>query len=607
MFSRLFTVLVAPLLSVAVSINSYADTIHESYAFSMMGNPKYSSDFTHFDYTNPAAPKGGKITLSALGTFDSFNAYASRGTAAARSGQLYDTLYTGSDDEIGSYYPLIAESVRYDNNFNWAEVNINANARFQDNSPITAKDVSFSFNKFMTEGVAQFRSFYHDVKVKAISRYTVRIELPKNNKEMMLGLIGGLPIMPESYWQHHKLSEPLTTPPLGSGPYRISDYRLGQYISYTRLNDYWAADLPVNRGRYNFDTIRYDYYLDDNIALEAFKAGEFDLRIETSPKNWATQYIGHNIAKGYIVKQDENNQSAQDSRWLAFNIQRPLFADRRVRQAITLAFDFQWMNKALYYDAYQRANSYFQNTPYAAQGAPSAEELVWLTPLKDKIPAEVFANAYQPPKTDGSGFPRNNLQQAMQLLEKAGWHIVDKKLVNVKTGQPFRFELLLPSTGNLQYVLPFQHSLKQLGIEMQIREVDSSQFINRRRSRDFDMVPLVYNGMNYPESSLDIFWGSAYLKSTWNAPGVQNPAIDQLIAEIQHHQGQPKPLLALGHALDRVLTWNIYMLPMWYSNHDRFAYWNKFSMPSPRPTYALGLDTWWYDVNRAAKLPEQQR
>lgn len=597
---------VVPLVA-ALSFNVRADVINESYAFSILGEPKYSSDFTHFDYVNPAAPKGGDITLSALGTYDNFNSYSSRGHPAVRANQLYDTLFTNSADEIGSYYPLIGESVRYDDQFRWAEVNINADARFQDNTPITAQDVAFSFNKFMTEGVPQYRIYYKGVKVKAISRLTVRFELPTPDKEMMLSLIGGLKVMPESFWKNHKLSEPLSTPPLGSGPYRISDYRLGQFVTYSRVTNYWAANLPVNRGQYNFDTIRYDYYLDDKVALEAFKAGAFDFRIETSPKNWATQYSGGNFAKNYIVKSDETNQSAQDTRWLAFNTKRPIFADRRVREAISLAFDFAWMNKALYYDAYQRTDSYFQNTQYAARSYPDSAELAWLAPLKGKVPAEVFTQIYQPASTDGSGNDRENLLKATTLLEEAGWTVKDQKLINKTTGKPFVFELLLPSSSNFQYVMPFKHNLEKLGITLNIREVDTSQYTNRIRSRDFDMFPTVYGGMNYPDPSLKILWRSDYIDSTWNSAGVQDPAVDSLIDNIISHQGQPEALLSLGRALDRVLTWNHYMLPMWYSNHDRIAYWDKFSMPALRPAYDLGFDTWWYDVNRAAQLPQQRR
>ncbi|MGG8469194.1 extracellular solute-binding protein [Rahnella sp. PAMC25617] len=601
MFSRVFAGVLCLL-----SLSAQAEVIQDSYAFAILGEPKYVSNFTSFDYVNPAAPKGGQITLAAIGTYDNFNRFASRGNPAARSGSLYDSLFTTSSDEIGSYYPLIADSARYDSQYRWVEVDINPRARFNDNTPITASDVAFSFKKFMTEGVPQFRVVYKGVEVKAISRLTVRMVLPKPDKDMMLGLLG-LPVLPQVFWEKHKFNEPLSTPPPGSGPYRISDYKLGQYITYSRVPDYWAANLPVNRGRYNFDTIRYDYYLDDNVALEAFKSGAFDFRMESSPKNWATQYQGGNFSKNFIVKADEENQAAQDTRWLAFNLHRPQFADRKVREAITLAFDFDWMNKALYFGAYQRVNSYFQNTEYAAKDYPNSAELAWLGPLKGQVPAEVFTSLYQPPRSDGSGNDRANLLKATALLKEAGWEVKDQVLVNSKTGKPFTFELLLPGGGNSQYVLPFQHNLQRLGIKMSIREVDNSQFVRRMRQRDYDMIPTVYPATSYPSSDLRIYWNTQYLDSTYNKSGISDPAIDKLTDDIAANQGKPDALLALGHALDRVLTWNKVMIPMWYTNHERYAYWDKFSMPAVAPSNGMELDTWWYDVNRAARLPAQRR
>lgn len=435
------------------TFGAQAQAIKESYAFAVLGEPRYAFNFNHFDYVNPAAPKGGQITLSALGTFDNFNRYALRGNPGARTEQLYDTLFTTSDDEPGSYYPLIAESARYADDYSWVEVAINPRARFHDGSPITARDVEFTFQKFMTEGVPQFRLVYKGTTVKAIAPLTVRIELAKPGKEDMLSLFS-LPVFPEKYWKDHKLSDPLATPPLASGPYRITSWKMGQNIVYSRVKDYWAANLPVNRGRWNFDTIRYDYYLDDNVAFEAFKAGAFDLRMENDAKNWATRYTGKNFDKKYIIKDEQKNESAQDTRWLAFNIQRPVFSDRRVREAITLAFDFEWMNKALFYNAWSRTNSYFQNTEYAARNYPDAAELVLLAPMKKDLPSEVFTQIYQPPVSKGDGYDRDNLLKADKLLNEAGWVLKGQQRVNATTGQPLSFELLLPASSNSQWVLP---------------------------------------------------------------------------------------------------------------------------------------------------------
>ncbi|MGG9033052.1 extracellular solute-binding protein [Enterobacter hormaechei] len=589
-----------------VSLSSQAQTIKESTAFAVIGEPKYAVNFNHYDYVNPAAPKGGNVTLSATGTFDNFNRFALRGVAAARTESLYDTLFVTSDDEPGSYYPLVAENVRYADDFSWAEIAINPRARFHDGTPVSARDVAFTFHKFMTEGVPQFRLVYKGTTVKAIAPLTVRIELPEPNKENMLSLFS-LPVMPESFWKNHKLSDPLSTPPLAGGPYRITDWRMGQYVIYSRVKDYWAATLPVNRGRWNFDTIRYDYYLDDNVAFEAFKAGAFDLRVENSAKNWATRYIGKNFAKGYIVKDEHKNESAQDTRWLAFNIQRPVFSDRRVREAITLAFDFEWMNKALFYGAYNRANSYFQNTEYAARDYPHADELVLLAPMKAELPPEVFTRVFEPPKSDGNGFDRDNLLKASNLLDDAGWVLKNRQRVNVQTGKPLSFELLIASGANDQWVLPFKKNLARLGVTMNIRQVDMAQLTNRKRSRDYDMMQTLWAAQPWPSSDLQISWASGYIDSSYNAPGVKSPVIDALIAKIVAAQGDKNKLLPLGRALDRVLTWNYYMLPMWYMGEDRVARWDKFSLPAVRPVYTLGFDTWWYDVNKAAKLPAERR
>ena len=593
------------LLLTLFSVTCQAQTIKESYAFAVLGEPKYDANFTHFDYVNPAAPKGGNITLSAMGTFDNFNRFALRGVAAERTDSLYDTLFVTSDDEPGSYYPLVAEAARYADDFSWAEVTINPRARFHDGSSVKASDIAFTFHKFMTEGVPQFRLVFKGTTVKAIAPLTVRIQLAEPSKESMLSLFS-LPVMPESFWKDHKLSDPISTPPLAGGPYRITSWRMGQYLVYSRVKHYWAANLPVNRGRWNFDTIRYDYYLDDNVAFEAFKAGAFDMRQEVSAKNWATRYIGKNFANHYIVKDEQKNESAQDTRWLAFNIQRPVFADRRVRQAITLAFDFEWMNKALFYNAYSRTNSYFQNTEYAARDYPDAAELTLLAPLKAEVPPEVFTTIFVPPTTKGSGYDRDNLLKASALLDESGWVLKNQKRVNAQ-GKPLTFELLLSSGGNNQWVLPFQHNLERLGITLEIRQVDNAQITNRMRNRDYDMMTRLWQAQPWPSTNLRISWASEYINSTYNAPGVSSPAIDTLIGKIIAAQGDKEKLLPLGRALDRVLTWNYYMLPMWFMAQDRLAYWDKFAKPSVRPIYSLGFDNWWYDVNKAAKLPAERR
>lgn len=363
----------------------------------------------------------------------------------------------------------------------------------------------------------------------------------------------------------------------------------------------------MNKGLHNFDTIRYDYYLDDNVAFEAFKAGAFDFRAEGSAKKWVTQYQGKNFKKQQIIKSEQPNKIATVTNWLAFNVPKPLFSDRRVREAISLVFDFEWMNKALFYGAYNRTSSYFQNTDYAARHYPDAKELEILTPFKGKIPDDVFSKIYQPSHTDGSGYDRNNLLKALDLLQQAGWQIKNQRLVNIKNGIPFRFELLTRSGGNDQWILPFQHNLARIGIQLTIRQVDSSQYLARMRKSDFDMLMSPYPAMPFPDSGLQIYWATPYINSSYNLPHVSNPVIDNLVDQINQHQGDKAALLPLGRSLDRVLLWDYYMIPMWYNASDRYAWWNKFSMPEIRPTWSVGFDSWWYDANKAAQLSTQRQ
>lgn len=598
----LFRLIVLLLLSAPL----HAETVHESRAFATLGEPKYAAGFSHFDYADPAAPKGGRLTLAVVGTWDNFNRFASRGNPGAGTETLYDRLFTSSDDEPGSYYPLIAESARYSDDFRWMEIRLNPHARFHDGTPITAQDVAFTFDKFMREGVPQFRVFYRGVTFTALNAATVRIQLPKPDRDIMLGLLT-LPVLPHTFWQSRKFNEPLSTPPLSSGPYRISRYKPGQYIEYSRVKNYWAADLPVNRGRFNVDILRYDYYLDDNVAFEAFKAGAFDLREESSAKKWETQYRGRNFDNQQIVKETTPNTVSTNTTWLALNNEKPLFQDRRVRQALTLAFDFEWMNKALFYGAYKRVTSYFQNTEYAAQGLPDAAQQALLTPVKDQLPPALFSQAWAPPHTDGSGYDRNNLLAALSLLQQAGWQVKNRQLVNSKTGQPMRIELLLRSGASNDWALPYQHSLSRLGISLTLRVVDASQYLRRMREGDYDMIARLYPAMPIPSSDLQVSWQSDYINSSWNSARLKDPLVDRFVKEIVAHQGDKAALLPLGQALDRILLWNAYMIPMWYNAEDRIAWWNKFSHPAVKPAYASGLENWWYDVNKAARLPAERR
>jgi len=593
--------LVVFLMSAGIAWSAPKVTVASS--ISLRGEPKYPDGFTHFDYVNPNAPRGGTLVQYTIGTYDNFHRYAQRGVAAVGSTAFYDTLMTSSYDEIDVQYGLIAEKIEYPEDFTWIIFHINKKARHQDGRPITSEDVKFSFTTFMEKGVPQFRQYYANVdKVETLDTYRVRFSLKEGSKEMCMDL-GHLTILPKHYWESRDFSEPSTEVPLGSGAYTVSDYKIGQYVVYKRLPDYWGMDLPVNKGQLNFDYERYDYYRDQNVAFEAFKAGEYDVRQENISKNWATMYKGPNFDAGYIKKDEIPHDIPQGMQALVFNTQHPYFQDIRVREAIIYAMDFQWMNANLFYDQYTRTRSYFQNTKYEAKGLPSREELKILEPLRGKIPDEVFTREYNPPVTDGSGNIRTQIRAALRLLKQAGWEIRDKKLVNINTGEHMEFELLLYSPSTERIAIPVQKNLEKMGITMNIRVVDTTQFTNRLRERDFDMISSVYSAHFYPDSNMKIIWRSDYIDYTYNTAGVQDEAVDYLIDGISENQENSEALLHWGRALDRVLTWNHYVIPEWHISKFRVAYWDKFSRPKVRPKYSLGIATWWIDPAKERKLP----
>ena len=592
-----------------ILLSGVADAkVIESTTLVGFGEAKYSENFSHFDYVNPEAPKYGKVTYGQIGTYDNFNRYASRGVAAKASGELYDTLMFKPSDEIDTYYPLIAERVRYSDDFTWLEIDINPKARFHDGVPITAHDVAFTFDKFMKEGVPQYRVYYSDIaSVTAKTDLTARIEMKKPNREKLFSFAQGTRILPKHFWRDKNFSEPLMTPPVGSSAYEIIDYKTGQYVTYGLVENYWAANLPVNVGRKNFQQIRYDYYRDETVMLEAFKAGEFDFRLETSAKFWANSYTGVNFDKGYIVKKEIPHQKPESTQAFVFNSQRDIFSDPLVREALTYAMDFEWMNKNMFYGQYSRTRSYFQNTDYEAKGVPSKEELRVLEQFRNKIPERVFSKEYQPPVTDGSGRIRVQMRQAFKLLKSAGWELKDKVMTNIRTGEPLAFELLIYSPTTERIAIPVQKNLKRMGIDMNIRTIDTTQYIKRLRDRDFDMVSSAYGANPYPSPNLMIVWNSNYLDSTYNTAGVNDPVVDFLTAEISKRQQEPEALLSLGRALDRVLQWNFYIIPQWHVSEYRVAMWDKFERPETTPKYDLGVDTWWVSENKAQLLPEKRR
>jgi len=596
--------MIVAILLAAAAFLCAAPATTVSYVLSVHSKPKYPAGFSHFDYANPDAPKGGTLRLGSIGSFDNLNRYATRGDYAAASESLNDSLMTASEDEQEVYYGLIAEKVEYPSDNSWIIFSINPKARFQDGTPITADDVVFSFGKFMAEGVPQFAMYYKDVKAQALDKLRVKFTLKKGDKAMAVSLASQA-VLPKKFWATHKLSEPLTEVPLGSGAYTVKDYKMGQYLVYERLKDYWGADLPVNKGQLNFDFIRYDYYKDEVVSFEAFKSGQYDFYQERIAKQWATAYKGPNFDNGAIVKEMLPDQSPQGMQAMVFNIQRPIFKDRRVRQALGYALDFEWMNKNLFYGQYTRSRSYFGGSDYEARDLPNGQELRILEKLRGKIPDEVFTKEYNPPVTDGTGNIRDQVRDALALLKEAGWEVRDGKLASVKTGEPMVFEMLLWNSTDERVALPLKNNLERMGITMNIRLVDTAQFQSRWTKRDFDMVSGAYEPVFYPNTDLKIVWRSDYIDSTYNQAGVQDPAVDALIDGVVASQENEPALQAYGRALDRVLTWNFYVIPEWHLGRYRIAYWNRLSRPSLQPRYSLGIGSWWLDPSKEAKLPKR--
>ena len=579
------------------------DGVIVTHAMSLRSEPKYPADFEHVDYVNPDAPKGGTLILGAIGTFDTFHRWAQRGDMAPASGAINDSLLTGTYDEVEVYYGLIAEKMEYPPEYDWIIYHIRPEARFQDGTPILAEDVVFSFNTYFEQGVPQFKTYYAPVtSVEALDDYRVKFTLESGDKDMLISL-GGTSVIPRQFWEGRDFGEPISEVPLGSGAYTVSDYSMGQYVVYERLKDYWALDLPIVRGTLNFDYVRYDMYRDDSVQLEAFKAGEFDYRQESSSKNWATAYTGPNFDAGYIMKEEISHDIPPGMQSFAFNVTRPMFEDRRVREAIGYMFDFEWARTNLFYGQYERSRSYFGNTAFEALGLPSDEELEILEPYRDRIPEEVFTTEYQPPKTDGSGQIREQIAAAKALLEEAGYEVVDQVMTNAATGEPLEFEYLIYSPTWERIAIPFQENLKKAGITMNIRMVDTTQYINRLREGDYDMITGNLGGGFFPDANLQLEWRSDFLDSSYNTVQVQDEVVDYLIDGIIANQEDNQALVPWGRAFDRVLQWRHYVVPQWHNSIFRISYWDKFSRPEVSPKYAVGVDTWWFDEDKAASLP----
>lgn len=574
---------------------SAASAAPGQHALTLYGEPpKYAENFSHFDYVNPEAPKGGVLRLSGFGSFDSFNGFISRGTAADQLGLIYDTLTAHALDEPFTEYGLIAGRIEQAEDNTWVRFHLRPEARFHDGHPVTAADVVFTFNTLLEHGAPFYKAYYGDVKeVIADSEHSVTFHfLHGRNRELPL-VLGQLPVLPEHYWAERDFTRSGLEPPLGSGPYRIGQVRPGRSVSFERVTDYWAADLPVRRGFYNFDRINVDYYRDLGVALEAFKAGQFDFNEEYSAKNWSTGYDSPALSDGRIIKEEIPNLNTRGMQGFVFNLRKPYFQDVRVRKAIALLFDFEWANSRLFHGAYERSHSYFGNSELGAEGLPGEDELALLEPLREQLPEAVFGPAYIPPTTDGSGGIREQRREAYALLQEAGWRIENDQLVNAD-GEPLSFEFLLIQADFERVLLPFKRNLASLGIDMQLRRIDVSQYVNRLRSRDFDMVVTSFAQSNSPGNEQREYWhsSSADNPGSRNLMGLQDPAVDQLVEGLIMADSRAE-LITHTRALDRVLRAGHYLVPNYHTSVYRVAYWDKFAHPAVAPKYDLGLYTWW--------------
>lgn len=563
-------------------------------AVAMYGEPKYQENFSHFAYANPHAPKGGILRMHSLGSFDSFNNFVARGQAAAGTHYLYDTLTVASKDEPFSQYGLLAERIDIAEDRSSVTYTLRKEATFADGQPVTAADVVFTFELLMAEGSPFYAFYYADVEqVKALDKHTVKFSLtPGDNRELAL-IVGQLPVLPKHFWQGKDFTRSGLTEPLGSGPYRIKNFAAGKRVAYERREDYWAKDLPVNKGHYNFDEIRFTYFLDDTVALEAFKGGRYDVRLENVASHWANGYDGPALRRGDIHLDSIEHHLPAGMQGFAYNLRRTLFQDPILRQALAYAFDFEWTNKNLFHGQYRRTRSFFQNSDLAAEGLPNEAELALLNPLKDKLPEEVFTRAYEPPQSDGTGRPRENLLKAQTLLQKAGYTLQGKTLMT-PAGKPVRFEILLDSPAWDRITLPFIRNLKALGVEANARRIDSSQYEERLRRFDFDMVVQVFPQSNSPGNEQRDFWHStaAERPDSRNIIGIANPAIDELVHAVIRAQSR-EALMASTRALDRALQWNHYVIPNWHLDRYRVARWRHIEYPAQHADYGLALDTWW--------------
>lgn len=582
----------------------------------LIGKSRYEN-FTRYDYVNPDAPKGGTLNDTVPGSFDSLNPFIVRGDPAAglaaTGGLLYDTLLSQSTDEPGVAHPLVADAFKYPDDYSSVTYRINPKARFHDGSPITAADVIWSFETLKVNSPFYNKYFANITGAAESAPGEVTFTFDQTGNRELPHIVGDLAILPKAWWtgkdasgRQRDITQPTTEPPLGSGPWRIAAVEIGKQITWERVKDYWAADNPVHVGRLNFDRRIYRYFLDENSRWQAFTKGGFqDIRLENRSQKWATEYTFPAFADGDVIKQEFEQHSGEPMQGYVFNLRRPQFADRKVRQALTLAFDFESMNRTLFYGLYVRTDSFFEGGELASSGLPQGAELAILEPFRGKVPEEVFTTPFTLPVYDKPDSARTHLREAVRLLKEAGWSPQGGRLVNEKTGEPLRIELLGDDPTDERVAGPFIEGLKKIGVDASLRVVDSAQFQQRVENFDFDMlVSAVFSQSQSPGNEQRDFFSSAAAGTpgSRNLFGIKDPAVDALIEKVIFAKDRDE-LVAATHALDRVLLWNFILVPQWNNPKVWTARWNKFGLPDkPQGYLGVDIDSWWIDPEKEAAL-----
>jgi microcin C transport system substrate-binding protein len=594
-FNLRFLIILLGIL-VLYSPASHAQSGQWQHALVLFGQPKYPWYFKHFDYVNPKAPKGGELKLAHPATFDSLNQYILKGVKAPGLPMLNDSLMAASYDEPQSYYPLIAQAVRRDPGNQWIEFTLNPKARWHDDTPITPEDVIWTLQTMKEKADPTYRFTYAPLeRAEKTGPRSVRIYFVQPATREAPLLAASMPILPSQYYQNVEFDKTTLKAPLGSGAYKIGQIVPGRTVVFQRVENYWGKDLPVNRGRFNFDRIRYDVYRDTTVALEALKGREYDFRQENVARNWATAYNIPAVRDGRMIKKEFPNALPQGMQGFYFNLRKPYLADRRVREAISLTLDYEWVNRTLFYGAYKRNTSFFQYTPFMANELPKADELKLLEPFRESLPSQMFEEVFTLPKTDGSGRDRKNLLRAQELLNEAGFKIRDGKRIDPATNEVMQIEFLLNQDTMERVIAPMRKGLKRLGIESSVRQVDDAQYQRRVETGDYDIISLWLNyGVIYPGVEQYNTWHSsqADVEGSNNVVGLKNKAVDDMINRIVNAHTLEQ-LTPAARALDRILLWEHIAIPHWHNNTYRVAFWDKFGIPEKTPAYSLAIETWW--------------